>query len=479
MSISVFPVIITIAGSRLRGIAGSLAAALVLGACGGPSVPRRPVPEPSPSMTAETAPPPGAHVPRVALPDPAAEQPVSLGEALAYADRHAPGVQVARHRLGLGHAAMRAAEPLLPANPQVEVAVGPRFRPGERAADIEVSLQQTIDIAGERGLRMEAARRMQRRLHAELAQVRWQAHCAVHTAFHEALIARERARAAERLLGFQERLLEIAQRRLQAGDTSPLPVRLAEGETAQARVAHIEAQQAHEAARLRLAEAMGWPAAHPPEPAGTLDPPRPAPSPEELAALARHHQPALHALRAESAEAGARLDLAERATWPRPTVGIGVAREGMGADDSETVVMGSVGIPLPLWQRNQGARGEARAALAVAQAQAQAFEQQLDTRLARAAGAVDAAARRVAVYGQEILPTFEDNLRMLQRAYELGEIDILQVSVARERFLRIQRDALDAYADYFAAVAELEAVVGADVWPDERHERAAVSGAEP
>lgn len=427
---------------------------------------------------AAPAPAPGAHVPAVPLPDPAAGRAVSLREMLAHADRHAPAVHVARRRLGLGDAAMAAATPLFASNPELAAGAGPRFGPGGRGTEIEFSAQQTVEIAGERRLRMAAAARTTERLRAELEQVRWDVHRDVHAAFHEALVARARADVAARLLAFQERLLEIARQRLQAGDTSPLPVRLAEGETAQARVAGIAAQQAYEAARLRLAEVAGWPAAHPPAPAGTLDRPRPAPPRGELDALAQRHQPALHTLQAARAEAEARAALAAREAWPRPTIGIAVQREDMDGA-AETAVIGTLAIPLPLWQRNQGERAAARATLGIAAAQVAAFQQQLDTRLTRAARAVDAAARRMAVYGQEILPRFEDNLRMLERAYELGEIDVLQVSVARERFLRIQSDALDAHADYFAAVAELEAVVGTDLWHDEAHEHDDAPGDEP
>ncbi len=59
---------------------------------------------------------------------------------------------------------------------------------------------------------------------------------------------------------------------------------------------------------------------------------------------------------------------------------------------------------------------------------------------------------------------------MLQRAFELGEIDVLNVSVAQRRFLEIQRSALTAYQEYYQAVATLEQVVGTEVWVEERHD---------
>ncbi|MFW5921052.1 MAG: TolC family protein, partial [Polyangiales bacterium] len=123
-------------------------------------------------------------------------------------------------------------------------------------------------------------------------------------------------------------------------------------------------------------------------------------------------------------------------------------------------------IPFPLWRQNTTERARADAQLGIARAEQDEVRFRLRARLARAASEVDAAAERVEVYGQQVLPELESNLEMLRRGFELGEFSILDVSVARERFLRIQMEAFDAYADYFDAVAELEAEVGAALWPD-------------
>jgi cobalt-zinc-cadmium efflux system outer membrane protein len=90
----------------------------------------------------------------------------------------------------------------------------------------------------------------------------------------------------------------------------------------------------------------------------------------------------------------------------------------------------------------------------------------LRARLARAAGAVDAAAERVKIYGTHILPAFERNLEKIRRAYDLGELEIHQVSQIRERVLATQQEGLDALGDYYRAVAELEALLGTDIWPE-------------
>jgi cobalt-zinc-cadmium efflux system outer membrane protein len=415
--------------------------------------------------------PPGSRVEEGAEPaDPAREGPVTLHGILAYADRHAPALAVARARLERGDAEIDAASPLLPANPELRVGAGPRVHADGTRPDIEASLEQRFEIAGERGLRVEAAERFRDLTRVQLEEVRWEVHRAVHATFHAALVGKERVAAAERLLAFAERTLEIARRRLAAGEISPLQVDVAEGELAEARQAKIRADNGYLSARLTLTEISGWPVESPPEPEGSLEEPRRAPATDGLVRLALEHHPALRTRAGVVGEADARVRLEDREAWPEPALGVAYAHE---SDEVSTpaanIALITLSVPLPFWQLNQGGRARARADLSVARAEHDALRSTVRARVARAAAAVNASADRVAIFGTEIIPTFERNLTRLGRAFELGEIDVLELLVARGRFLELQRDALEAYDDYYRSAAELEAEVGVEVWPD-RHE---------
>ncbi|HWM86067.1 MAG TPA: TolC family protein, partial [Kofleriaceae bacterium] len=278
--------------------------------------------------------------------------------------------------------------------------------------------------------------------------------------------------AAARLHGFSERLVEVASKRLGAGDISRLQVRVAEGELAIALEKKIASEQEYLSARLTLAEVSGWPASHPPAPAGSLDPPREAPAAAALVELARARHPELVALRTavEEAEAGRRA--ADRAAWPDLILGVTLAREAEvdpGAGEVDTALF-SLGLPIPLFRQNRGERARAAAEVRVTRSERDAEAAVLDSRVRRATAAVNAAAARIRAYGAEIIPRFQENLDLLVRAFELGEVDVLNVLVARERFLEVQRAVLDSYRDYYEAVGSLEAEVGAELWPDDRHE---------
>jgi cobalt-zinc-cadmium efflux system outer membrane protein len=456
------------------GLLASLA--LLLSACGGAAANERPASaanEPGRVSTREvlSPTPQGAtlqQAPLEPVPIPTATKEVSLGGMLAYADRHSPILSVARSTRSRAEAARAAAGVLLPANPEVSFGAGPRMTSAGTGVDVEVGLTQQISISGQRGRRQEAAERLSELTDAEIEQIRWTVHCDVHAAFHGALVQQERARLAQRVVSFQTEVLRVVERQIAAGETAPLTLRLAQAEVAQARQVLVATEQAFLVSRLRLAQLSGWPAATPPKPAGVVDDPRDPPSLEQLSQVARARLPGIRVGGARVREAQAREVLAGRQGWPNPSIGAQYRREGNpGNEGSTDIVMGVVSLPIPAFERNQGERAKARADVQVAEAELAATRTLLDGQLAEARSEVAAAAARTKAYGTEILPRFEENLLLLKRSFELGEIDILALSAGRERFLRIQSDALSAHEDYFVALAGLERVVGVDLWLDD------------
>lgn len=409
-----------------------------------------------------------------ALPDPAAGPRVSLAGLLLYADKFSPVLSVARSTRSRADAARAAAEPLLPGNPELLMGAGMRKGAAGTGSNILVQLLQPLWIAGERGLRRDAAETFGALTDAEIEQIRWVVHCDVHAAFHRALVERERLRLAERVVAFQEEVLHIVERQIAAGETAPLTLRIAQAETAQARQEAVAARQALRASHIRLAQLSGWPARTPPEPEGRVDTPRDPPDFERLLGVARERLPSLKVHAARVSEAKARVELAEREAWTKPSIGARYIHEGNpGAEGAYDVLMGMLAVPVPSFQRNQAGRAETRAAATVAEAELAAERALLEARVAKARSEVVAAKERTLAYGTEILPRFEENLTLLQRSFELGEIDLLALTTGRERLLRVQSDAFGAQLDYFVALAGLERVVGVDLWRDEHDEETA------
>ncbi len=393
---------------------------------------------------------------------------VSLDDMLAWADAHAPLLQVARATRSRAEAARVAASVLQPANPEVSMAVGPRVGLSGVGVDVELGVSQALQIAGERGRRLDLASRVAALTEAEIEQLRWAVHAEVHALFHRALVERQRVQLVEQVAAFQADVLRVVERQAQTGEIAPLNARLARAEVAQAGQNLVAARQALNVALLRLAQVGGWPPEELPVLQGALDAPEDPPPLEQLDASAERYAPVLLVREATLREAESRVALADREAWPRPTVGVQYRREGNPSTEGPyDIVMGALSVPLPTMQRNQGDRARARAEVIVARAELDATRRQLRVQLAEARSEMAAAAQRTRAYGTEILPRFAENLSLLRRSFEVGEIDILALSVGRERLLRIQSDALAAQLDYFVAMAALERLVGADLWRDE------------
>lgn len=397
--------------------------------------------------------------------------PVSLEALLEYAERSAPALAIAEAEVGLASEDFGVAEPLLPDNPTLQAGLGPRLAATTNGAmdlNVQVQLLQPFEIAGQRPLRFDVARAARATREASLERARWQVHQQIHAGYRAALAAQRNTEIVRRLADFAARLVEIAHRRVQAGDVAPLIERLAEADAAQARERAVAAFQGYRDACLALAEVAGWPVASPPEPIGDLPAPRRAPPLARLAELAREHNPELLVGRAAVDEANLRVDLAHRDAVPDPQLGFQYGYEGApNGGTPEHVIMAMLQIEIPSFALNQAARARTAAERDVAEARRDALSSVVEVRLERLRSAVDAAAERVESYGSDILPRFEENLTMLRRAFDLGEIDLLRVSLALERFLDVQQQALGAHVDFFAAVAALEAQIGEEIWGHE------------
>ncbi|MCB9755539.1 MAG: TolC family protein [Myxococcales bacterium] len=392
--------------------------------------------------------------------------PQTLETILAHAMDHAVEVAVARAEVGLGDAAIEGAKPLLPSNPDIQFGLGARLSDQGPGATFEMQVQllQPIEVAGERRRRIAAGRKYREELLAALERVRWETYTQVHVAYNRALVARARAEMITRLLKFSENLLDVTRRRAQAGEISELRVRVAEGELARARQAKLAADLDYRLACVTLTREGGYPIDALIAPVGTLEPPLQVRDIEALITSAAQDHPAVQATSASAERAKAQIVAADRDAWPHPYFGAYFATEGSGISGvagRQTVGLGMIGLPLPLWRRNQGARAQARADLRVIESQRQALQYTLAQKIRWGAEALNTASERVNSYAREVVPKFEANIDLLERAYSLGESSLVEVLVAQERFLRIQTEAINAYSSYFEAVFSLETAVGA------------------
>ncbi|MCB9540675.1 MAG: TolC family protein [Myxococcales bacterium] len=390
---------------------------------------------------------------------------LTLDDALVYADAHAPAIAVARARVGLADAAQVEADLTFPANPALRLAGGGRTVGGDTGFDFEVAIEQQLEIAGEQALRRAAAHEGRRLAEATVNAVRWSVHVETHRLVLDLQLARERVAQAEKFVAFAEKMRAIAARQIEAGESSPLIALVADADLARTRETVIAARQVQAALGARLAAVIGWPTATLPLLEATLPPVRTPPAVEVLLERMAAHHPALRVRELAVAARRREAALAERAGWPQPTLGVSYGREAApGPEEGAQIWLLHLSVPVPLWRTGEAERAEARAQATVADRARDAEVARLRGELRQATIALRAAAERVELYATGVVPQVEEHLALLQRAYDLGEVDLHQVSQTRERLLDATGQAIDARVHYYETAAALEGLVGTELW---------------
>lgn len=187
----------------------------------------------------------------------------------------------------------------------------------------------------------------------------------------------------------------------------------------------------------------------------------PAEDPEVLLRAALQH-PAIEVfvLEGEAAEARARRERIER--WPGFVVG--VEWMSMPGGMSESGIMPSLGVRLPLWQGAyaeaiRGAEAEAAARLADGQAALLDARAALEEALSR----IRDSKRRIDLHRHTLLPQAEAAYGSVLGAYATGRASVAASLLAQKDLIELRIGLEQARVDHALAWAELERVVGRPV----------------
>lgn len=383
-------------------------------------------------------------------------QSVTIEALIARADQ-SPLVGLAGADVQDAAAMMRGERAVFPSNPSVWVGLGQRL-PGGGGVEVQAQLQQTLEIAGQRGRRRAAAARTMELAQGTQARTRWNVRTEVRRLGYAALLGAQRIDVAERSLALAESVRATAVRRVEAGEASPLEVLVADSDLVHARQEEIRARRLERDARTQLAGIVGWDSEIVPPIEGSLpEVVNPPPLPELLTTLAESPDMRVRNLAVRAAQAG--LDAADRAAWPNPSLGLYYGREGDAAQVAHVWLV-TLGLPLPLWRRNDRARARARADVFRRERELEAAAVELRARLSRLRLEVESAVARVGLYEATGLESATQNLSRTERAFELGDLSLLEVSQTRQRLLRVVEEEIEARADYYDVAMRLEMLLG-------------------
>lgn len=393
-----------------------------------------------------------------ALGQAAEQQPVVLTweDALERARQSAPGVVVARMRIDEARGRVAGASLPFSSNPTVEVEAGRRS--GQTSStDYGVAVGQDLEPPRRRRARIDAAHAGVTQEEQRARETEREALRAVATTFLRAVEARERAEAAGSGKGLADEALRIAERRYSAGDVAQLDVNLARTAVARADAEMRIANAALTGQVTQLQVLLGL--AAPVRVGGSLRDASTLTTTDLVARAA--DRPDVRVLDAEIAEAEAEQRLAETLRWPDFGVRASFARE-----EGDRVILGGIGVTLPVFQRGQEATAVANARLARLRAERAALTRTVEAEV-RGAVATHAALRAAASeYERTVLPLIEESERLALESYQVGQIGLGDLLLVRREALDARRALIDQLMDTRLAEVELRATAG--VWPGVR-----------
>jgi len=395
-----------------------------------------------------------------------ASEPLTLASATERAVAQSPDVRAAEAEVRAAQARLDGASVLLAANPELSVKVGPSDDGGVKAIDYDVALSQRIEIGGQRGARVAAARAAVGAAEARLAATRTRISAEVREALGRAAAAAMRAAMAQDSLRFSEQAAEAAERRFRAGDVARIDVNSARVERGRSARAAVEAEQERLAAEAELERLLGLePGSAPTTLPGLEGLVRRTEEPSDALlreALASRRD--LAALRLDLAAEEEEASLAVRSAIPSPALGVSLARE-LGAN----IVLGTLTIDLPLFARNQSERGATAARVEQARIAVRTLERGIAQGVRLAAERARSTRRLLDALDPENATALAEDLAMATQAYEAGQIEFLRYQQVRRDAVDARRDRIDALEALNRAEAQLDRAVGRPQFPMPAH----------
>lgn len=339
-----------------------------------------------------------------------------------------------------------------------------RTGPGVEGFDRSWSIRQEIDITGQSFLSASAAGKRAAAAEIRVDDAHRLAELEGRLAYVRLAVAEQRVAVLDSAARTSERLADIARRQLEAGAINRLEANAALLDAGRQRSITDRALADQAAAAADLGRLLALPEDSIPHTTGlTALPDGALPGLSELLVVAISRRPDLAAAVQELAGARTGLRASRLGQLPRLEVGV-----DWGSELAETLRGFTVGMRVPLFQRNQAARGLAQAERARSAAEADATRRRIQAEVTEARERwlrARAAERRLA---DDVLRAAEENVALSQRAVEEGRAGIPDVLVFRSVAVAAKVEYLDVLRDAHAAWFSLASALGVSVAELER-----------
>ena len=328
---------------------------------------------------------------------------------------------------------------------------------------ISSQVQQLFELAGKRGYRIESAEYGLQSAEAAFEDTVRQLSFAVKDSYYRVQLARRRLVLAEENRDRFSRILEVNTIRFKKGYIAEVDLIRIRLQFIDFHSQVIQAIQEAQSARSDLRQLLRVSPASDLELTTELDYKRLDPDIAKLRDVAIDARPDVRTKRMTLSQREAERKLAKAYRTPDVTVGAGYAIQGSHGPDNSNQMAFSLGMPLPLFNRNQGGIMQAEAAVQAAGADLGKTLNQVENQVDVAYRNLIESRRLVEAFLGGVLDDARSTITIVERAYERGGGTLLDLLDAARTSRTIQQSYIEALFNYQRNVIQLESAVGQEI----------------
>ncbi len=306
-------------------------------------------------------------------------------------------------------------------------------------------LRQEFVTNGKRGLSRAAVGHEVSQAECAMQVQRWRVLNDVRAGGYEVMIAQRTVELNDQLVRIGETSMKVAEKMYAGKEVGKVDVLQARVEANSTKIQLDNARNQYMAAWRKLAVVIGMPDMEPKPLADELEKEFPELTWNESLTRLLAESPELAQARAGMERA--RSTLARECAERIPNVDLegGVRYNNASRDTVATFV---VGLPLQIYNRNQGNIAKAQAELSAAGSEVRRIELELQARLTEAFQRYTSASQQVRRYVNDILPDAKQSLDIVRIGYEQGEFGYLELLTAQRTYFRVNLAYVESLREY-------------------------------
>ena len=389
---------------------------------------------------------------------------LSLTEALSLFVQQNLDVLIAKY--GIEYSKGQQITARLFPNPVMSIGNLASFTQGHTAGNsgqIFIQAQQLFELAGKRGYRIESAGFGAQSAEAAFEDAVRQLGFTVKDSYYRVQLAQRRLALAEENRDRFSRILDINTIRFKKGYIAEVDLIRIRLQTVDFHSQVIQSLQEAETARGDLRQLLRLSPGTTLELTTDLEFRRIDPEIGKLRVVAVDVRPDLRSKRFTHSQREADLRLAKAYRVPDLTVGTGYAIQGAQGPDNPQQWALNFGMPLPLFNRNQGGVRQAEVAVQTAEADLNKALNVVENEVEVAYRNLMQSRRLVEAYVGGVLDDARATFTIVERAYERGGATILDLLDAARTSRTIQQNYIEALFNYQRNVLQLESAVGQEI----------------